>query len=103
MRRWHDNLAEVMSRLRLGVRHFSQDEERHAQVLQSAGQQPTRSVTLDEAEARKILTAWSPLGVPWIEPAAVAPVVVFLASNAARMVSGTAYDVTGGDSANNTA
>jgi len=29
----------------------------------------------------------------------VAPVVVFLASDEARMVSGAAYDVTGGDSA----
>jgi hypothetical protein len=29
--------------------------------------------------------------------------VVFLASDAARMVSGAAYDVTGGDSAHNTA
>ena len=33
----------------------------------------------------------------------VAPVVVFLASDAARMVSGAIFDVTGGDSANNTA
>ena len=103
MRRWHDSLSEVMSRLRLGVGHFTQDEERHAQVLQSAGQQPAGSVTQDEAEARKILTARSPLGVPWIDPAAVAPAVVFLASDAARMVSGVVYDVTGGDSANNTA
>ena len=30
---------------------------------------------------------------------AIAPVVVFLASDAARMVSGATYDVTGGDSA----
>jgi NAD(P)-dependent dehydrogenase (short-subunit alcohol dehydrogenase family) len=43
------------------------------------------------------------LGVPWIEPEDVASAVVFLASDAARMVSGAAYDVTGGDSANNTA
>jgi NAD(P)-dependent dehydrogenase (short-subunit alcohol dehydrogenase family) len=33
----------------------------------------------------------------------VAAVVVFLASDAARMVSGATYDVTGGDSAHNTA
>ena len=42
-------------------------------------------------------------GVPWIEPEDVAPVVVFLASNAARMVSGATFDVTAGDSAHNTA
>jgi NAD(P)-dependent dehydrogenase (short-subunit alcohol dehydrogenase family) len=54
-----------------------------------------------EAEAKKKLIAKTPLGVPWIEPEAVAPVVVFLASDEASMVSGATYDVTGGDSANN--
>ena len=76
--------------------------ERYAQVLEDAGKQPTGSST-DEEEARKILAAKTPLGVPWIEPEDVAPVVVFLASDAARMVSGATYDVTGGDSAHNTA
>jgi SDR family mycofactocin-dependent oxidoreductase len=56
-----------------------------------------------EAEAKKKLIAKTPLGVPWIEPEAVAPVVVFLASDEASMVSGATYDVTGGDSANNAA
>jgi len=56
-----------------------------------------------EAEAKQKLTAKSPLGVPWIEPEAVAPVAVFLASDDAFMVSGATYDVTGGDSANFTA
>lgn len=45
------------------------------------------------------LAANSPLGVPWIEPEAIAPIVVFLASDEASMVSGATYDVTGGDSA----
>ncbi len=53
-----------------------------------------------EAEAKKRLIAKTPLGVPWIEPEAVAPAVVFLASDDAAMVSGATYDVTGGDSAN---
>src|ERR1700704_1097852 len=75
---------------------------RYAQALQAAGKTPTGSST-DEEEARKVLTAKTPLGVPWIEPEDVAPVVVFLASDAARMVSGATYDVTGGDSANYTA
>ncbi len=51
-----------------------------------------------EAEAKKKLIANSPLSVPWIEPEAIAPVVVFLASDEAYMVSGATYDVTGGDS-----
>jgi NAD(P)-dependent dehydrogenase (short-subunit alcohol dehydrogenase family) len=33
----------------------------------------------------------------------VAPVVVFLASDAARMITGASFDVTGGDSAHNVA
>jgi len=81
---------------------LTRHKERYAQALQAAGKMPTGSST-DEEEARKVLTAKTPLGVPWIEPEDVAPVVVFLASDAARMVSGATYDVTGGDSANNTA
>lgn len=62
-----------------------------------------KPIAVVEAEAKKKLIAKTPLGVPWIEPEAVAPVIVFLASDDARMVSGAAYDVTGGDSANYTA
>jgi NAD(P)-dependent dehydrogenase (short-subunit alcohol dehydrogenase family) len=72
-------------------------------VLQDAGRQPSGSLSTDEDEARRILAARTPLGVPWIEPEDVASVVVFLASDAARMVSGATYDVTAGDSAHNTA
>jgi NAD(P)-dependent dehydrogenase (short-subunit alcohol dehydrogenase family) len=79
---------------------LTRHEERYAQVLQDGGRSPTGS---DEAEVRKILAARTPLGVPWIEPEDVAPVVLFLASDAARMVSGATYDVTAGDSARNTA
>ena len=81
---------------------LTRHEERYARVLQDTGKRPAGSST-DEEEARKILTTKSPLGVPWIDPADVAPVVVFLASDAARMVSGATYDVTAGDSARNTA
>ena len=62
-----------------------------------------RSTAELEAEAAKALTAKSPLGVPFISPDDIAPVVLFLASDEARMVSGAAYDATGGDSANNVA
>ena len=80
---------------------LTRHQERYAQVLQDAGKPPGSSAM--EAEVRKILIAKSPLGVPWIEPEDVSPVVVVLASNAARMISGATYDVTGGDSAHNTA
>jgi hypothetical protein len=43
------------------------------------------------------------IGVLWIKPEDVAPVVAFLASDAARIVSCATYDVTGGNSARNTA
>jgi len=79
---------------------LTRHEERYAQVLQDGGGTPTGS---DEEAAKGILAAKTPLGVPWIDPADVAPVAVFLASDAARMVSGAAYDVTAGDSARNTA
>ena len=82
---------------------LTRHEERYAQALEVAGKDPAGDVRKDEEAAKKALQAKSPLGVSWIEPRDVAPVVVFLASDAARMVSGATYDVTGGDSANYTA
>jgi NAD(P)-dependent dehydrogenase (short-subunit alcohol dehydrogenase family) len=78
---------------------------RHRQRYEQAvddldSSEPTATL---EAEARKRLTAKTPLGVPWIEPEAIAPAVVFLASDEASMVSGATFDITGGDSANNAA
>lgn len=49
------------------------------------------------------LAARSPLGLPWLPPGSIAPAVIVLASGDARLVSGAAHDVTGGDSATNTA
>ena len=82
---------------------LTRHEERYAQALQVGGRTPSGDIHKDEADAKKALAAKSPLGVPWIEPSDLAPVVVFLASDAARMVSGATFDVTAGDSANNTA
>jgi NAD(P)-dependent dehydrogenase (short-subunit alcohol dehydrogenase family) len=42
-----------------------------------------------------------PLKVAWLQPEDLAPAAVFLASDLAGMVTGTTYDVTGGDNANN--
>lgn len=77
---------------------LTRHEERYAQILEDAGKKP-KGTSLDEETAKKILIAKTPLGVPWIEPEDVASAVVFLASDAACMVSGATYDVTAGDSA----
>jgi SDR family mycofactocin-dependent oxidoreductase len=79
---------------------LTRHEERYAQALEDGGRSPTGS-SADEDAARQMLATKSPLGVPWIPPDDVAPVVVFLASDAAHMVSGSTYDVTAGDSARN--
>ncbi len=79
---------------------LTRHEQRYAQAIEVSGKEPTGDAAPDEATAKAGLIAKTPLGVPWIEPEDVAPVVVFLASDAARMVSGATYDVTGGDSAN---
>lgn len=78
---------------------LTRHEGRYAQAIEDAGGQPTGSLEKDEATAQASLTKKVPLGVPWIEPKDVAPVVVFLASDDARTVSGATHDVTGSDSA----
>ena len=52
-----------------------------------------------EEETAKARLPKTPLGVPWLQPEEVAPVAVFLATDAAKMVTGACYDVNGGDSA----
>lgn len=78
---------------------------RHRQRYAQAVDDLTNTEPLDklEAEAKQKLSDKSPLGVPWLPPEAIAPAVVFLASDDAYLVSGATYDVTGGDSANNSA
>jgi NAD(P)-dependent dehydrogenase (short-subunit alcohol dehydrogenase family) len=80
---------------------LTRHRQRYAQAVDDL-ESMTPTATL-EAEAEKRLIARTPLGVPWIEPEAIAPAVVFLASDEASMVSGATYDVTGGDSATYTA
>jgi NAD(P)-dependent dehydrogenase (short-subunit alcohol dehydrogenase family) len=80
---------------------LTRHEQRYVQALEVAGKEPTGDVEKDEAAAEKVLINKTPLGVPWIKPESIAPMVVFLASDAAAMISGATLDVTGGDSANN--
>jgi len=82
---------------------LTRHEDRYAQAIEVAGKSPTYDEAKDEQTAKSGLAAKSPLGAAWIEPDDVAPAVVFLASDEARMVSGTSLAVTAGDSANVTA
>jgi NAD(P)-dependent dehydrogenase (short-subunit alcohol dehydrogenase family) len=82
---------------------LTRHEERYAQALEAAGRVPAGNPQKDEEEAQRLLGARSPLGVAWIDPVDLSPAIIFLASDAARMISGAAYDVTGGDSATNLA
>lgn len=78
---------------------LTRHRQRYAQIIDDLeSQEPTAKM---EREAKMRLAAKSPLGAPWLAPEAVAPAVVFLASDEACMVSGATYDITGGDSANN--
>jgi len=65
---------------------LTRHEERNGQALQVVGKTPSGDIKRDEEDARRGLQAKSPLSVPWIDPEDVAPAVVFLASDAARMV-----------------
>nr|WP_296064613.1 SDR family NAD(P)-dependent oxidoreductase [uncultured Actinoplanes sp.] len=82
---------------------LTRHEQRYAQAIAESGGTPTGDAGADERTAVEALTAKTPLGVPWLQPQDVAPLVVFLASDAARMVSGTSFAATGGDSAHVTA
>jgi NAD(P)-dependent dehydrogenase (short-subunit alcohol dehydrogenase family) len=78
---------------------LTRHEDRYAQAISEAGQLPSGDMANDERTAIELLKAKTPLGVAWIEPEDVAPLVVFLASDQARMASGTSFAATAGDSA----
>lgn len=82
---------------------LTRNQDRYAQTIDAGGGHPSWNEQSDERTAEETLRNKTPLGVPWIQPEDVAPVVVFLASDEAWMVSGTSFAVTGGDSANLTA
>lgn len=82
---------------------LTRHEGRYAHALVEGGKSPSGDPAADERSAVEALRAKTPLGVPWVQPEDVAPLVVFLASDGARMVSGTSFAATAGDSAHVTA
>ena len=78
---------------------------RHRERYAQAAGDLNSDASTEELEKLAVekLTAKSPLKVPFIDPDDIAPAVVFLASDEARMISGATIDVTAGDSANITA
>ncbi|MFJ8579544.1 SDR family NAD(P)-dependent oxidoreductase [Micromonospora sp. NPDC093277] len=82
---------------------LTRHQDRYAQAIVEGGRTPSGEPGTDERTAVEMLRAKTPLGVPWVQPADVAPLVVFLASDQARMVSGTSFAATAGDSAHVTA
>jgi NAD(P)-dependent dehydrogenase (short-subunit alcohol dehydrogenase family) len=71
-------------------------------ALKQAGKQPEgdHPKEADVIAARMIVAVQK---IPWMQPEDVAPVAVFLSSDAAYRVTGATYDATAGDSANYTA
>lgn len=82
---------------------LTRHEERYAQIIHTGGNEPSGNLEEDERSAADSMKKKLPLGVPWVEPEDVAPLAVFLASDEARMVTGTSFAATAGDSANITA
>jgi NAD(P)-dependent dehydrogenase (short-subunit alcohol dehydrogenase family) len=72
-------------------------EKRLTESMSETGQKPPSNPTPQQAWDVRAPTV--PLKVGWLQPDDVSPVAVFLASDAAAMVTGAEYEVTGGDSA----
>ncbi len=58
---------------------------------------PPKPIT--EAEVAKVRGSRTPMRLPWLEATDMAPMVVFLASDGAARISGSSFDVDGGDTA----
>ncbi|WP_246530386.1 SDR family NAD(P)-dependent oxidoreductase [Paraburkholderia podalyriae] len=66
-------------------------------VCETGYHKPNGFLTPQEAWDRRAATM--PLGVGWVQPEDISPAAVYLASDAAAMVTGSEIEVTGGDSA----
>ncbi|MBV9656390.1 MAG: mycofactocin-coupled SDR family oxidoreductase [Acetobacteraceae bacterium] len=72
-------------------------EARYRNSMAETGQTPPEHPTPQQAWDTRAPTV--PLKVGWLQPDDISPAAVFLASDAAAMVTGAEYEVTGGDSA----
>jgi NAD(P)-dependent dehydrogenase (short-subunit alcohol dehydrogenase family) len=72
-------------------------EARLRNSMAEQGQTPPEHPTPQQAWDNRAPTV--PLKVGWLQPDDISPVAVFLASDAAAMVTGAEYEVTAGDSA----
>ena len=72
-------------------------EKRLTESMAETGQTPPPDPTPQQAWDVRAPTV--PLKVGWLQPDDISPAAVFLASDAAAMVTGAEYEVTGGDSA----
>ena len=72
-------------------------EKRLRESMQETGQKPPQNPTPQQAWDVRAPTV--PMKVGWLQADDISPVAVFLASDAAAMVTGAEYEVTGGDSA----
>ncbi len=72
-------------------------ETRLRASIAETGRTPPENPT--PQQAWDIRAATVPLKVGWLQPEDISPAAVFLASDAAAMVTGAEYEVTGGDSA----
>jgi NAD(P)-dependent dehydrogenase (short-subunit alcohol dehydrogenase family) len=72
-------------------------DKRLVESMAETGQKPAKNPTPQQAWDVRAPTV--PLKVGWLQPDDISPAAVFLASDAAAMVTGAEYEVTGGDSA----
>ena len=72
-------------------------DKRLSESIGETGRKPPEHPSAREAWDTRAPTV--PMNVGWLQPDDISPVAVFLASDAANMVTGADYEVTGGDSA----
>ena len=72
-------------------------DKRLSESIGETGRKPPEHPSAQEAWDTRAPTV--PMNVGWLQPDDISPVAVFLASDAANMVTGADYEVTGGDSA----